>query len=68
MMSNYSPYEDRVKPAHCLAECVFCGEVHEKKHMVCLMLRDNCWATPKVVCHMCTECKSNLYERLEIKE
>lgn len=67
-MPHYKSYDDRNKPAHCLAECLFCGEVQEKKHMVCLMLREDCWATPKVVSYICPECKCKFYERLEIKE
>ena len=68
-MAHYKSYRDRAnKPARCLAECICCGETHEKRYMNCLMLRENTWATPKVIGHVCPECKSNVYERLEIKE
>lgn len=67
-MAHYKSYAERTKPIHCLAQCLYCGETNEKKHMNCLMLRDNAWATPKVIAYMCPDCKINLYERLEIRE
>lgn len=68
-MPLYKSYKDREnKPAHCLAECIYCGETHEKKDMNCLMLRENSYATPKVIGYMCPKCKSSVYERLGIKE
>lgn len=67
-VAHYKSYNEKNKPAHCLAECIYCGETHEKKYMNCLMLRENCWATPKVIGYLCPDCKSNMYERLEIRE
>lgn len=68
-MAHYKSYKDRAnKPAHCLAKCAYCGTTREKRNMKCLMLRDNGWATPKVIAFICPNCVANLYEHLEIKE
>lgn len=67
-MARYKSYNERTKPARCLAKCVYCGRENEKRYMQALMLRENAWATPKVITFMCTECVCNLFEHLEIKE
>lgn len=67
-MAHYKSYNEKNKPAHCLAECVYCGKAHEKRNMKCLMLRKNGWATPRVLTFICPDCISNLYEHLALKE
>lgn len=67
-MAHYKSYADRVKPAHCVAQCAYCGKTYEKRHINCLMLRENGWKNPKVLTFICPNCISNLFEHLEIKE
>ena len=67
-MAHYKSYEDKIKPARCLAKCVYCEKIHEKRYMKCLMLRKNGWANPKTLTFICSDCISNLFEHLEIKE
>ena len=68
-MAHYKSYIDKInKPKHCLANCLYCGKMAEKRHMKCLMLRENGWATPKTIAFICPDCLPNLYEQLNIKE